>query len=282
MRVVVVYHPEFDSQGYPPLKDRVAPSFGYLRGSGLLARPGVEVLEPSPAPIDLVSRVHTPSHIADVELSGYLDTAMLSTGGVVQAARLVASGEADYAFCFVGAAGHHASREGFWGFCFLNDVGVAAFDLLDSGAADRLAVVDIDPHFGDGTRDILGPEQRVLHVNFHSDFGSRGGSEGSTNIDVSLPFDAEDDLFMTHAGAALERAQAFGPDLLFVVFGYDSHADDYGAFRFTVDAYRRFAVAVRERFPKGVCFVLSGGAEVDVGEQAIAAVVDVLSGPAPA
>ncbi len=277
MRLLVVYHPEFASQGYPPLKDRVEPSFDYLRDRGYLDRPGVEVLEPRPAPLSLVERVHTRRHIEDVGGSGYLDVSLLSTGGVVEASKMLAAGEADNAFCFVGAAGHHASREGFWGFCFINDVAVAATDLLETGAVQRLAVIDIDPHFGDGTRDILGPESRVLHVNFHSAFGRLGMDAGPSNIDIPLPGDAGDDLFMEHAEGALDRARDFEPDLLFVVFGYDSHTGDYGAFQFTDDAYRRFTLAALERFETGICVVLSGGAEVGNGKSSISAVVDVLA-----
>lgn len=277
MKLLIVYHPLFYELGYPPLKERVGPAFANLDKKGYTSREGVEVRAPTAAPLDLVERVHTPNHVRDVNASGYFEVAMLSTGGVVEASRAVAGGEADNAFCFVGAAGHHASREGYWGFCFINDVGVAVTDLLESGRAGRVAVVDIDPHFGDGTRDILGPESRVLHVNFHSSF-SRGRSQtGSVNVDVPLPFDAGDEVFLTHARAALERAAEFDPDLLYVIFGYDSHHEDYGAFRLTLGAYRRFAQEVRGFFPTGVCFVLSGGSGVEVGTEAIDSVIDVLT-----
>lgn len=274
---MVFDHPDFHTSGYPPLKDRVAPSFEHLRMRGYLSRPGVRVLEPRPVPLTAVERVHTRRHLEDVAGSGYLDVALLSTGGVVEASERLARGEADYAFCFVGAAGHHASREGFWGFCFINDVAVAAAKLMEDGLVSRVAVVDIDPHFGDGTRDILGPDGRVLHLNFHSASGRDPGCPGPANVDIPLPPDAGDDLFMEHAVAALERASGFDPGIVYVVFGYDSHNGDYGAFSFTDDAYRRFAVAVRARFDSGVCFVLSGGAEVDNGRRSIGAVVDVLS-----
>lgn len=277
MKLLVVYHPDFYDMGYPPLKDRIEPAFLHLRDKGYLDRPGVEVVEPRPAPLSLVERVHSRRHIEDVAGSGYLDVSLLSTGGVVEASEKLVAGEADNAFCFVGAAGHHASFEGFWGFCFINDVAVAATNLLDGALAERLAVIDIDPHYGDGTRDILGSESWVLHINFHSGPGRHGQGGGPNNIDIPLPHDAGDDLFMEHAEGALDRAFDFEPDLLFVVFGYDSHKGDYGAFRFTDDAYRRFAVAAHERFDSGVCFVLSGGAEVDNGEAAISSVVDVLT-----
>lgn len=277
MSLLVTYHPDFDSMGYPPLKDRVAPAWEHLWELGYMDRPGVRALEPRPAPLTAVERAHTRRHIEDVASSGYLDVSLLSTGGVIEASELLAAGEVDYAFCFVGAAGHHASREGFWGFCFINDVAVAALRLMDEGLASRVAVVDIDPHYGDGTRDILGPDSRVLHLNFHSAFGRGSISPGPTNVDISLPHDAGDDLFMDHAEAALDRAAGFSPDITYVVFGYDSCLGDYGAFRFSRHAFRRFAAAVRERFDSGVCFVLSGGAEIDNGMAAIGAVVDVLS-----
>lgn len=278
MKLIVVYHPLFFELGYPPLKDRVEPAFSFLKESGYLGRNGVDVLRPDPVPLELVGRVHTPEHITDVEHSGYMEVAMLSTGGVLEASIRLSEGEFEAAFCFVGAAGHHAGRQGHWGFCFINDVAVAGTHLLDSGRAEKLAIIDIDPHFGDGTRDIFGPDHRVLHVNFHGDFGGRGATGGASNIDVPLPFEADDDLFMEHACGALERAREFEPDLLYVVFGYDSHYDDYGSFRLTVDAYRRFARETRERFDHNLCFVLSGGSGVDTGRRAIGAVVDVLSG----
>jgi len=278
VKLLVVYHDLFAERGYPPLADRVEPAFRHLREMGYLDRPGVEVLTPGPAPLEILGRVHTPHHLGDVESSGFWETAVLSAGGVVEASVKLVRREADNAFCFVGAAGHHASREGYWGFCFINDVGVAAMHLLDEGLAGRLAIIDIDPHFGDGTRDILGPERRVLHINFHSSYGSRGPGAGATNIDVPLDSDADDEVFMTHVEASVDRALDFKPDLLYVIFGYDSHREDYGAFRLSVDAYRMFTLATRERFPGGVCYVLSGGSGVEVGKQAIGQVVDILSG----
>lgn len=277
MSLLIVYHRLFHDLGYPPLKDRVRPAFENLRDAGYLDRPGVHVLEPEPASPRLARTVHTAEHIADVDGSGYLDVALLSTGGVVEASLRLARGEADAAFCFVGAAGHHASRQGYWGFCFINDVAVAGTHLLGNSLAERIAIVDIDPHFGDGTRDVFEDDARVLHVNFCSDYGTRRTRGGGTNIDVSLPFDVEDDVFMSHAEGSLDRARDFEPDILYVIFGYDSHHSDYGSFRLSVDAFTRFTEAVRRRFEGGICFVLSGGAGVEVGREAIGTVVDILS-----
>jgi acetoin utilization deacetylase AcuC-like enzyme len=276
-RLLVVYHPDFSALGYPPLQERVAPVFEYIKEQGYLDREGVEVLTPEPADLAVVECVHTRRHVADVDQAGQLEVSLLSTGGVVEASERLAKKTADNAFCFVGAAGHHASAEGFWGFCFINDIGVAAKHLLDEGMVERVAVIDIDPHFGDGTRDILGPDSRVLHVNFHSGYGRRTLDSGPNNFDVGLSHDAADDTFINESGNALYKARDFDPDILFIVFGYDSHIRDYGAFQFTANAFRRFAVTVKEYFPTGVCYVLSGGADIEVGKEAIGGVIDELS-----
>lgn len=275
--LVIVFHPFFASHGYPPLKDRVKPSFEYLKETGLFEKENVILLNPEPVSEELISRVHTGRHIADVKASGYFEVASLSAGGVVSAAEMIAGGEADNAFCFVGAAGHHASREGYWGFCFLNDVCIAVENLKTSGLIKRTAIIDIDPHYGDGTRDIFGDDPSVLHINFHSGSPRGRHPDESNNLDVGLPFDARDEAFMSFAEAVIEQAWRFSPDIVFVVFGYDSHESDYGAFMLSDEAYPRFARELGSRFPRGVCYVLSGGSGVENGKRAIAAVTHYLS-----
>ena len=275
-RLLIVYHPRFAVEGYPALKDRVAPAFEELRVRGVLDREGVEVVEAERADEELALRVHTESHLRGVMNSGYYDIALLSAGGVVRGAREVAGGRVRNAFCFVGAAGHHASREGFWGFCYLNDVAMAVADLRERRGLGRVVVLDVDPHYGDGTRDILGPDASVMHINFHA--GPRMGSdEGPNNVDVALPYDADDRQFLEAVDRVLPPAVDFRPELVFVVFGHDSHRDDYGAFELGDDVYGEFARRVKAAFPSGVCYVLSGGSRPHVARRAIGDVAEVLS-----
>ncbi len=275
-KLVLVYHPDFAARGYPALRDRVAPAFEELRARGLLDREGVELLTAEAADDELVARVHSPSHLRGVVNSGYYEVSLLSVGGVIQGAREVVSGRANAAFCFVGAAGHHASEDGFWGFCYLNDVAIAVAYLREAALAKKFAIIDIDPHFGDGTRDILGPDEDVLHVNFHSGFAASGG-EGPNNLDIVLPHQASDGRFLSGVDEALQAACAFEHDLLFVIFGHDSHRDDYGAFELSDDVYGVFARKVKDAFPDRVCYVLSGGADPRVARKAIGDVVQELA-----
>lgn len=275
-RLVIVYHPDFASRGYPALRDRVAPAFEELRARGLLDREGVRVLRAEPVDEKLVAEVHTEDHVRGVKNSGYYEVALLSAGAVVMGAEEVALERADAAFCFVGAAGHHASREGFWGFCYLNDVALAVVSLRASTAVRRVAIIDVDPHFGDGTRDILGADPEVLHVNFHSGYTMKE-VRGPHNIDLALPYDAGDTEFLKAVDQALLAAEEFSPGILFVIFGHDSHRDDYGAFRLGDGVYGEFARRVKRFFPSRVCWVLSGGARPHVARRAIGDVVEVLA-----
>ncbi|MDI6873929.1 histone deacetylase [Candidatus Solincola sp.] len=276
-RLVVVYHPDFATQGYPALRERIAPAFEELKSRGILEREGVHLLEARPAEEKLAEEVHTEGHIQGVKRSGYYQVALLSAGSVIMGAEEVASGRAEAAFCFTGTAGHHASRDGFWGFCYLNDVAMTLVRLRRKGGGRRVAVVDIDPHFGDGTRDLLGDDPEVLHVNFHSGYVIRD-SGGPHNLDLALPHDAGDAQFLHAVDRAVEAAEEFRPELLFVVFGHDSHRDDYGAFELSGGVYREFALRLRRSFPSGVIYVLSGGARPHVARQAIGDVVEVLAG----
>jgi acetoin utilization deacetylase AcuC-like enzyme len=276
MKLVVVYHPDFAAHGYPALRDRVEPAFDELRRRGLLGREGVELLEPEPADDDLAAGIHSISHIRGVMSSGYYEVAMLSAGSVIRGSLEVAAGRSDSSFSFVGTAGHHASHDGFWGFCYLNDVAMAVSYLRDRSDMRKFAILDIDPHFGDGTRDILGPDPEILHVNFHSGY-SMGSEGGPNNMDIALPHQAGDDRFMAGVDEALQAIQGFEHDLLFVVFGHDGHRDDYGAFELSDGVYGVFAHKVKERFPSRVCYVLSGGADARVARRAVGDVVEVLA-----
>ncbi len=273
VRLAVVYHPDFALYGYPVLRERLSPAFNELKERGLLDRPDVRVIEPVPAEDCLIGMVHTPAHIRGVKGAGYWEVALLSAGAVIAGMEEVAAGRAEAAFCFVGSAGHHASREGFWGFCYLNDAAIAVRHLREKRLASRFAIIDIDPHFGDGTRDIFGPDPAVLHLNFHGGYGEEAAS-GPANHDFRLPWDCDDERFASAAERAVSMAEDFRPDLLLVVFGHDGHSRDYGAFELSIDAYRRFARTVREAFPARVCYILSGGSNPEVAREAVAGVIE--------
>ena len=87
-----------------------------------------------------------------------------AAGAAVAATDAVLSGALENAFCAVRPPGHHACREQAMGFCFLNNVAIAARHALEAHGLERVAIVDFDVHHGNGTEDILAGDERVLMV----------------------------------------------------------------------------------------------------------------------
>lgn len=149
--------------------------------------------------------------------------ARAATGGTVLAARLAL----DHGLALNTAGGsHHARRAHGAGFCVFNDVAVAASVLLADRDVQRVLVIDLDVHQGDGTADIFAGDARVTTLSVHAEKNYPARKVPST-IDVGLPdrlgdaayLDAIDDVL----AAVLDRAR---PDIVFYNAGVDPHVDD--------------------------------------------------------
>jgi acetoin utilization deacetylase AcuC-like enzyme len=280
MKVAITYHEDFGKHGFSVLKDRIRPSFERLLELGLVDGVDVQVFKPAPAPLRLVEQAHTAAHMANMQTDPYRDVALLSAGSVMMAAEMVASGQARSAFAYTGTAGHHASRGSCWGFCYFNDVAITILRLRELGL-QRFLIVDVDPHFGDGTRDFFRDDPDVFHINFHSGSGEEH-DPSKNNYDIGLTFGASDERFLSALESALALAMDFDFQIAFVIFGHDSHQDDYGGFNLTFDAYPRMAQMIQKAVgEKGLVFVLSGGSCVHVAKEAIPDVIRVLAGRWP-
>jgi acetoin utilization deacetylase AcuC-like enzyme len=280
MKVAITYHEDFGRDGFSVLKDRIIPSFEALMDLGLVDGEDVQVFKPGPAPMELVEGAHTPGHMERMSTDPYRDVAILSAGSVMMAAELVATGQASSAFAYTGTAGHHASRGSCWGFCYFNDVAIAIARLRQLGL-ERFLIVDVDPHFGDGTRDFFGNDPDVFHINFHSGTGQKHDPE-LNNYDIGLGFGASNLAFLSELKSALRLARDFDFEICFAIFGHDSHQDDYGGFNLTFDAYPEMALLIKDTVgERGLVFVLSGGSCAHVAKEAIPDVVRVLAGRWP-
>jgi len=279
--VAITYHEDFGARGFSVLKERIRPSFEKLMRSRLVDGKEVQVFRPKPAPLELVESCHTAAHMMNMKDDPYRDVAMLSAGSVMMAAEMVAKGEARRAFAYTGTAGHHASRGSCWGFCYFNDVAITIRHLRAMGL-QRFLIVDVDPHFGDGTRDFFADDADVFHINMHSGKDAVHDPERN-NYDIGLSFGAKDDRFLSALKSALDLALDFDFQMAFVIFGHDSHKDDYGGFDLTFEAYPMMARLILDAAgERGLVFVLSGGSCVHVAEQVIPDVIAVLAERYPA
>jgi len=163
---------------------------------------------------------------------------MLAAGGTTLAAQLALRGKAG-AF-HIGGGFHHAFRGHGEGFCYVNDVAVAALAMLDRSCCERVAIIDVDVHQGNGTAKIFADDPRVLTFSIHQQNNYPVEKEHSS-IDVGLPDGADGAEYLNALRDPL--AAIFGefrPDLVFYVAGVDPYRDDQlGGLALTMDDMRR-------------------------------------------
>lgn len=278
----IFYHPSFSQRSFLTVGRRLAEFPNAM--SHLLNLPNVVLYESRPVDDELLILVHTEDLIREAGRNNLCSTAWHSAGGVVQAVEEVAAGRLGKAFVFIGAGGHHAGRNYYWGYCCFNDVALAVTDARRKGLARRFAVLDTDAHHGDGTREIFGKDRDFLHVCFcDGDYTSEDG----TNIDVDVSDlrgrGAERDrayLGRVHS-AFLPAVERFAPDVLIWYFGFDTHGGDYGSIGLTVECYPQIAALTLQAAEK-VCggrlvVVLGGGSRTDLATSIIPRVIERLA-----
>lgn len=248
----MVYHESYGKRGFTALRrtwNRYELALATLDQSPL--RHQVPVIDAPAASENDILRVHTVGYLDHVQRldmagAGKLDgstpawkgmyaRAERVVGGSMRAADLIASGEVAHAFNPAGGQHHaHAGRGG--GFCVFNDV-VAAVRRFQEWGFERIAVLDVDGHHGDGTETLLMREP-VLTISLHQ-YGERTypGSGGPTEIgqgpgrgyNLNLPLDRNTgdaaylSILREIAGPAI---RAYHPQVLIVEFGTDAHAAD--------------------------------------------------------
>jgi acetoin utilization deacetylase AcuC-like enzyme len=217
---------------------------------------------------------------------GTLQAALHAAGAAVAATDAVLAGRAANAFCAVRPPGHHATRDQAMGFCFFNNVAVAARHALDVHGLQRVAIVDFDVHHGNGTEDIIAGDERVLMVSFfqHPLYPYSGGTPLGTNM-VNLPVPA-----YTRGPAVREliemmwmpRLEEFKPQMVFISAGFDAHReDDLGQMGLVEADYEWITArikAVAERHAGGrIVSCLEGGYNLGALARSVAAHLRVLA-----
>jgi acetoin utilization deacetylase AcuC-like enzyme len=293
--------------GHPERPARIAALEAEMERHGWF---GWERAEAPRATRDQLARVHPASHIdfiADLSArgGGAIDMDTSAVAGTYEAARRAAGGAValvdallrDGDPCGVSALrppGHHAEKARAMGFCFFNNVAVAAAHAHAEHGAERVLILDWDVHHGNGTNDIFHSDPGVLFCSIHEwplypgtgpaeDVGS-GRGEGYT---VNLPVpggsgDAVHGSLVEHVVVPLVRA--YEPRLVLISAGFDAHrADPLATCRLTEAGFAGMTASLRRacadvEAPIGV--VLEGGYAVDALAASMAAVMPVLASEA--
>ncbi len=160
-----------------------------------------------------------------------------------------------YALCR--PPGHHAGRDMFGGFCYLNNAAIAAQQLAAAGA--RVAMLDVDYHHGNGTQEIFYSRGDLLTVSLHADphheypyfwghADERGEGDGAgANLNLPLPVRADLPTYLAALEQAVQRVRAFGPDFVVVSLGVDTYeGDPVGGFQLNQASFVRVGARLRE------------------------------------
>lgn len=169
---------------------------------------------------------------------GSWDASLLAAGSTLQAMKYVLDGHGKLAYALVRPPGHHAQPNQADGYCFLNNAGLAVQLALDSGC-QKVAVIDIDVHYGNGTAEGFYHSNKVLTISLHMNHGSWGASHPQSggideagegdgfgyNLNIPLPNGTGDEGYAYAMNELVVPAiQEFKPDIVVLVVGQDSSA----------------------------------------------------------
>ncbi len=221
-----------------------------------------------------LSLVHNGQYIADIQekcnLNIPLDADTFCNKNSYEAAihAVGASIMASYSgdFALIRPPGHHSFPGRASGFCLFNNIAIAVQNLVNEGK--KVAIIDIDGHFGDGTSKIFYDTDKVLYMSLHQfpafpgtgyweDTG-RGPGEGF-NINIPLPPNSGDDVFMDAFETFLPVVKKFEPDVIAVSAGFDTHKSDMLLqLNVSLDSYYKIGKILKNNF-KNIFAVLEGG-----------------------
>ena len=218
---------------------------------------------------------------------GTLQAALRAAGAGVLATDLVMGGKAQSAFCSVRPPGHHAERRRATGFCFFNNVAVAAAHALEHHGLKRVAIADFDVHHGNGTEEIFRHDERVLMVStfqhpFYPGSGIHGRSDRMVNVPLAA-YSAGPEFRAAVREHWLPALTRFAPEMIFISAGFDAHRDDDMAMLGLIEADYAWVThelkGVADKYSRGrVVSMLEGGYELHALGRSAATHIKVLAG----
>ncbi len=238
---------------HPECPERLKAIYKGIEAGGLL--PMLTQIKASPADQGWIEAVHDIRYIMRLEeacLYGMkefdypdnqmcgetFETAFLAVGGILDTVKLVMEGEIDNAFCSVRPPGHHAEVSKAMGFCYFNNIAIAARYLQQKWGLQRVGIVDFDVHHGNGTQHIFENDPSVFYYSIHEhpsfafpgtgrefEKGS-GPGEGFTLNNPILPGQGDEEYHLFIEENMLPAFDEFKPEFTLVSVGFDAHADD--------------------------------------------------------
>jgi len=256
MRTGLFYDPIFlrhETGTHPENAGRLSAVLDKLKSDRLLDR--LVQRSSRPATEEEISHVHAVDymrHVEEAALSGreFLDTpdcvlseqtynvALHAAGALLDAVGDVVEGRLDNAFVACRPPGHHAERSQAMGFCYFNNVAIAADFLVREAGLERVLVFDFDVHHGNGTQHAFEHRKDVYFCSMHqhprtlypgtgyAEERGEGEGLGYTQNMPMLPFSTDQDYLTVFDKMILPRFHDFAPQMILLSAGFDAHRDD--------------------------------------------------------
>jgi acetoin utilization deacetylase AcuC-like enzyme len=222
---------EYEHPNHPESTDRIRTV------SAFLAEKGFTFIEPRPALEEDILRVHSKAMFDGVKVGtqsdydtppipGIFEHAMLSAGSALQTAETAT--EAESSFSLMRPPGHHATKKRVMGFCYFNNIAVAAVKHLDQFPESKVALLDIDCHHGNGTEDIFQGNPSVLYVSLHQSplYPGTGLQSHGNCYNFPLSAGTEEAEYLETLQKACEIIQQFSPEWIGISAGFDTCRND--------------------------------------------------------
>lgn len=296
-------------EGHPERPDRVEAIRDALAVNQLWDK-DIQI-EKDELPLAAIQRVHTQEYLDHLRTvcnsAGNLDPdtyttnaswdlALQAAGGGIATALSVWRGESKTGFALTRPPGHHASRNQGMGFCLINNIAVAAdylLNLKESYRAERIAIVDLDLHHGNGTEEIFWSRNDVFYFSIHQsplypgtgkieEIGNKAG-EGYT-LNLPFPPGTGDTGYITAVEEVIiPILDRFMPNIILVSYGFDPHwLDPLGHQLLTAEGYHKLILALKHWTDNNcggkVVLFLEGGYDLNAAAVCSVGVVTALLG----
>lgn len=219
--------------------------------------------------------------------------ALNAAGGAVAVAKAVWRREAKRGFALTRPPGHHATPNQAMGFCLINNIAVAAEHLLQLEGAERLAIIDIDLHHGNGTQDIFYDRGEVFFFSTHQfplypgtgglhETGTGPGENRNANLPLP-PYSGDEALLSCLHSVVFPLLESFEPEMLLVSAGFDAHwRDPLGNLLVSTNCFGQIISDLRQwsdsHCQGRIALFLEGGYDLEAGANSALAAAQALLG----
>jgi len=301
--MVIITSPRFEEHVTPPgHPERMERAHVFSAVAHRWMERGGETMLPRQATREELERVHDAGYLEDLAATAgravmldadtytspeSIEIAGLAAGAAVQAIEH-AIDRHDPAFALVRPPGHHAERDRAMGFCLYNNAAVAAAAARARGV-ERVAIVDIDVHHGNGSQWMFYDDPSVLYISSHqfpfypgTGAADEVGTGRGLGFTVNIPLEAgatDVDYHLAYTSVVLPVLDQFQPGLTIVSAGYDAHENDpLASMRLSTEGYFGLVALLANAAapPRALALLTEGGYDLSALEACLLRSVDAI------